>query len=370
MTAAAPPVPERWEEELASLPPREYLACFDVEFYLQDALRQFLLRRQSGGGQPAHHFMGQYLDAVLRGEHVVGRDFAYAGATPLNRRALALRLRAALEGAVGSWGAWSTALTAGDFLYLIAQVCPDFPADIVKEAAEHAEPADPEEHRALGELAPRSAGERAAACEFRSAALDAEGQPLLVFGSLRRLVELQLVHPELLRALRQAFGRGEAGHRRGALEDLHDQFSGGSPRSPLRSEERWPRAALARALEGQLAAQRRADPHGLRRILRRLKQPREVGDPCELMGFSEALAAIAEGFELRPAYQPADIAAVAGGAPVPHEGPVAARGADRGAKEVPAASAMSGSQRSQRPSSAAGARRGGAVTRARSLGRV
>ncbi|CAK0846574.1 unnamed protein product [Prorocentrum cordatum] len=191
-------------------------------------------------------------------------------------------------------GALGAILIAAVWLYPvwsvpIWEVCPDFPADIVKEdpgdAAEHAEPAEPGEHRALGE----NPGESAAGLRPRNAALGAEdpGQPLLVFGSLRRLVELQLVHPELLRALRRAFGRSEAGHRRGALEDFHDECSGGSPQPPLLSQDRWPRAALARALEGQLAGQRGADPQGLRRILRRLRQPGEFGNPSEPMDFSE-----------------------------------------------------------------------------------
>jgi len=220
-------------EALADLPPRQYLERFHVEFYLQDALSLFLTRRRNDT-RSAPEFIGQYLEAVLRGEHVIHRGFSYINSTPLNRRAFVLLVREALSGVADPE---STALTAYDFHDLVVQLCTDFPLAVVLEAAHYAERAvqhtntadkriDSRKYHLLGQTAPLVGGIAHLASDSLAASgsggtatnatdvggrveatneSSAEHSSLLVFCSLQRLVEFCFVYGELLGVLKRIF---------------------------------------------------------------------------------------------------------------------------------------------------------------------
>ena len=65
----------------------------DTTAYLRDAVELLLLHRPE---QPLA-FMDEYFDAVLRGRHVVGRDFAFVSATARNRIAFVAAFRTTFD---------------------------------------------------------------------------------------------------------------------------------------------------------------------------------------------------------------------------------------------------------------------------------
>ena len=65
----------------------------DTTAYLRDAVELLLLHRPE---QPLA-FMDEYFDAVLRGRHVVGRDFAFVSATARNRLAFVAAFRTTFD---------------------------------------------------------------------------------------------------------------------------------------------------------------------------------------------------------------------------------------------------------------------------------
>ena len=69
-------------EERFKMTPQEYLDHFKVSTILQDAFKTILDRREDN----ARSLFLQYLEATLKGEHILLREHAFVNATPLNRR--------------------------------------------------------------------------------------------------------------------------------------------------------------------------------------------------------------------------------------------------------------------------------------------
>jgi len=222
-------------EELASLSSEEYLEHFQIEFYLGDlastlgglnrSTRDKVVGLANDDRGNAPECICRYFDALLRGEHVVGREFEYINQTPLNRRAFVKHLRCGLRNVTGPG---RTAVTAHDFHDLAVQLCPGFPLRIVELAASFAEEADPSKHHFLAEARPFSAsasrnasalGSGAGSTAAENAATPSRSPvqaALLVFASLLRLVEFCFVYSEFLSLAQDVFS---AARRMGDSDD-------------------------------------------------------------------------------------------------------------------------------------------------------
>ena len=84
--------------------------------YFEDAARQAL----SKGDKPAER-LRDYFRKVVAMEHVVGREYAYVGATAWNRRAFIVAFRECVEPLL------DVDVTVADFHQLLILLCPDFP---------------------------------------------------------------------------------------------------------------------------------------------------------------------------------------------------------------------------------------------------
>jgi len=69
-------------DERFKMSAQEYLETYKVSTILQDAFRMVLDRRSDN----ARALFIQYLEATLKGEHILLRDHAFLNATPLNRK--------------------------------------------------------------------------------------------------------------------------------------------------------------------------------------------------------------------------------------------------------------------------------------------
>jgi hypothetical protein len=69
-------------EERFKMSAQEYLDTFKVSTILQDAFKMVLDRRPDN----ARSLFVQYLEATLKGEHILLRDHAFVNATLLNRK--------------------------------------------------------------------------------------------------------------------------------------------------------------------------------------------------------------------------------------------------------------------------------------------
>eukprot|EP00927_Polykrikos_kofoidii_P080053 TRINITY_DN76918_c0_g1_i1.p1 TRINITY_DN76918_c0_g1~~TRINITY_DN76918_c0_g1_i1.p1 ORF type:complete len:366 (+),score=51.42 TRINITY_DN76918_c0_g1_i1:66-1163(+) len=178
-------------EELAELSPQQYLQHFQMDVYLQDLVSLLMARRRTDG-RSVPQFIGHYFETVLRGQHVVQRDYNFVCKTPLNRRAFVALLRSALRG-IPEPG--STAVTARDFHDLVIRLCPSFPLALVEHAATYAEPADEARHRLLGQVEAFGA----------SSSMSPNPNVLKVLLSLQRMVEFCIVYPEVLALVQSHF---------------------------------------------------------------------------------------------------------------------------------------------------------------------
>mmetsp|Transcript_80433 Transcript_80433/g.239647 ORF Transcript_80433/g.239647 Transcript_80433/m.239647 type:complete len:349 (-) Transcript_80433:42-1088(-) len=310
-------------EELAELPPRQYLERFHVEFYLRDIICLFLARRRGDSRSPPE-FISQYLEAVLRGEHVLHRGFKYINSTPVNRRAFVGVLRQGLRGVRGPE---TTALTPHDFHDLVSHLCGDFPLAIVLEAARHAKRADPRRHHLLGENVPVASSDLQPPLGSEGAASPDGAVELYVFRSLQRLAEFCLVYSELLGAVRHLYREEVAlwPARPGASEaaaggaDSSRAAVGSAPGDAVR----WPRSQLAAELRfygSALAGAAMPSERALRRLSRPAEDEGPPGGEERPIGFSEALAEMVELFELAPATYPEELAGRAGALPEEAQG--------------------------------------------------
>lgn len=279
-------------EALRALPAREYLDHFQLDFYLRDALSQFLSRSTAGKreSRSASDFFARYFDAVLRGEHLLGCGYRYMAATPFNRRSFVRLLREGLSG-VAEPGC--TAVMPLDFHDLVVRLCPDFPAALVLEAAEHAElDTASRRWRLLGSSTPAPLGGTAAEARAAGSAAMAGGRRLCAFDLLQRLVEVSFVYSELVFVMARIFAE--------------DACLGRVSRTTLVSELR----RGGRALSGAALPSERQ----LLRLLAPVAADARAEE--ELISYGEALAEMAVHFELLPAtfvagVRHADLAAAA-----------------------------------------------------------
>lgn len=76
-------------DERFKMSPQEYLDTFKVSTILQDAFKTILNRREDN----ARPIFIQYLEATLKGEHILLREHAFVNSTPLNRKCFLQQVR-------------------------------------------------------------------------------------------------------------------------------------------------------------------------------------------------------------------------------------------------------------------------------------
>ncbi|XP_076878339.1 centriolar satellite-associated tubulin polyglutamylase complex regulator 1 isoform X2 [Brachyhypopomus gauderio] len=114
-----------------SLTTDEYLAETDVFFYLSDAVTQLLQHREEYVQFGVIRYFAEYFTSVKNRNHVLFREFSYIKATPHNRAAF-IRIFWKCFRPIGKNGDLLTMLEYSSLLQLI---CPDFPAELVQNAA-------------------------------------------------------------------------------------------------------------------------------------------------------------------------------------------------------------------------------------------
>mmetsp|Transcript_30998 Transcript_30998/g.27424 ORF Transcript_30998/g.27424 Transcript_30998/m.27424 type:complete len:139 (+) Transcript_30998:333-749(+) len=115
--------------------PQEYLDHFKVSTILQDAFKTILDRREDN----ARSLFIQYLEAVLKGEHILLREHAFVNATPLNRRCFLQQVRKVFHTTP-----CYKVITGLDYLQLLTLICSDFPKSLMIEAVRIINVADTE----------------------------------------------------------------------------------------------------------------------------------------------------------------------------------------------------------------------------------
>mmetsp|Transcript_41281 Transcript_41281/g.74642 ORF Transcript_41281/g.74642 Transcript_41281/m.74642 type:complete len:187 (+) Transcript_41281:52-612(+) len=107
-----------------------YLQSFNFDFYLQE----LCARLQGRGANAAElELLADFFGRLADGTHVQHRNFAYVTATPLNRKAFVHWLRNALS--VLPMPPDSMSCTVRDFHDMLVEMCPDFPLQMVEDAA-------------------------------------------------------------------------------------------------------------------------------------------------------------------------------------------------------------------------------------------
>ncbi|XP_026872986.2 UPF0705 protein C11orf49 homolog [Electrophorus electricus] len=109
----------------------EYLAETDVFFYLHDAVTQLLEHRDEYVRFGVVRYFAEYFASVKDRTHVLFREFGYVKATPRNRAAF-IRIFWRCFRQIGKSGDLLTVLEYSSLLQLL---CPDFPAELVQNAA-------------------------------------------------------------------------------------------------------------------------------------------------------------------------------------------------------------------------------------------
>lgn len=113
------------DEERYALSPAAYLERYGVALLLEEAAARGLAA--AAGGESAVDAAAQWLAQAARGTHVVGREWAFTGALPRNRRALLEALRPAVAKVPAP-------LCAPDWHALVQLLCPDAPAELTAAA--------------------------------------------------------------------------------------------------------------------------------------------------------------------------------------------------------------------------------------------
>jgi len=202
------------------------------------------------------------------------------------------------QGLEGVREPWCVAVMPMDFHDLVVRICPDFPATLVLEAAEHAHCAGAWRcWRLLGSQIPVPLG----GAEM-SAAAGVEGSQLRVFESLQRLVEFCFVYSELVFVMKHVFAE-EAVFGRVSRTTLVSELRRGGralPGGALPSEGK-----LLRLLAAPAGTAQAAEASGASSASQRARQEgKAVVDP-ETVSYGKALVEMAHHFDLLPpAYVP------------------------------------------------------------------
>lgn len=105
-----------------------YCLRHGLEVYLQDAAQLYCA---TASGSSAAEWMAHYLSAVVCGQHLPWRHYAFVSGTHFNRKCFLVSAQRSLgpfsAGAAGR-------LSFGDAHSLLQLLCPDFPAAVVKNA--------------------------------------------------------------------------------------------------------------------------------------------------------------------------------------------------------------------------------------------
>lgn len=175
--------------DLWEMSPESYTKHFSLDFYFRDVLS---IPRDGRSAE----FLGRYFDMVLRGEHLMGRTFAFVSGTPANRRVFVGLFRQCMSGAV-------TSMTLHDFHDLVLRLCSDFPWAVVQDA---------------GMYAPRVASTPcnpavSSTPVSREREVRSTSRELVLYDrdSLQRVVEFCFVYAELLCIVKSFFETREEG---------------------------------------------------------------------------------------------------------------------------------------------------------------
>ncbi|MBN3308660.1 CK049 protein, partial [Amia calva] len=107
------------------------LAQKNVLFYLEDAINQLLEHRDEYTQFGIVRYFAEYFGSVRSGNHVLFREFSYVKATPHNRAAF-IRIFWRCFRQIGKNG---DLLAMTEYCSLLQLLCPDFPVEMVQNAA-------------------------------------------------------------------------------------------------------------------------------------------------------------------------------------------------------------------------------------------
>ncbi|CAE7208032.1 Ferredoxin [Symbiodinium natans] len=211
-------------------------------------------------------------------------------ATPENRRAFVQHFRKQLSQVTRDVSV--IALTAQDFHDMVVMLCPDFPLDLIIDAADFVPPADTQSHRFLGQRSP------VASVRGDDADPSPDSADLVLFPmiKLQRMVEFRFVYPEVFRSVKDlykrqgqsAFALDAAVSRITLVRHLRDVLFGtvGTVQIALRGAALPSEGALQKLLQGK---------RGL------------LEGFSEELSLSEAMRDMAASFELIPSSIPAQL---------------------------------------------------------------
>eukprot|EP00743_Colponemidia_sp_Colp-15_P010497 GILK01011566.1.p1 GENE.GILK01011566.1~~GILK01011566.1.p1 ORF type:complete len:180 (-),score=21.62 GILK01011566.1:280-786(-) len=114
------------EDSSSSLSSAEYLERHNLSLYLNDVVSILLQQRTE---QPLQ-ILNEYFAHVVKGNHVIQRDFAFVNANEWNRKSFIQVMKKATEKSFQDQDG-----TVDDCHQLLGMFCPDFPFALVHEAA-------------------------------------------------------------------------------------------------------------------------------------------------------------------------------------------------------------------------------------------
>ncbi|XP_028305934.1 centriolar satellite-associated tubulin polyglutamylase complex regulator 1 isoform X1 [Gouania willdenowi] len=114
-----------------AVPAEQYLADTNVLFYLSDAVTQLLEHKVEYTQFGVIRFFAEYFSSVKNSNHVLFREFSYITATPHNRASF-VRVFWRCYRQIGKSGELLSAL---EYRSLLQLLCPDFPVEVVQNAA-------------------------------------------------------------------------------------------------------------------------------------------------------------------------------------------------------------------------------------------
>ncbi|XP_034389968.1 UPF0705 protein C11orf49 homolog isoform X3 [Cyclopterus lumpus] len=115
----------------STVPDDEYLADSDVSFYLSDAVTQLLEHKEEYSQFGVIRYFAEYFSSVKNSNHVLFREYNYIRATPHNRASF-IRVFWRCYRQIGKSG---DLLSMLEYRSLLQLLCPDFPLEMVQNAA-------------------------------------------------------------------------------------------------------------------------------------------------------------------------------------------------------------------------------------------
>ncbi|XP_070686924.1 centriolar satellite-associated tubulin polyglutamylase complex regulator 1 [Pempheris klunzingeri] len=115
----------------STVPVDEYLADSNVLFYLSDAVTQLLEHKEEYIQFGVIRYFAEYFSSVKNSNHILFREYNYIRATPHNRASF-IRVFWRCYRQIGKSG---DLLSMLEYRSLLQLLCPDFPAEMVQNAA-------------------------------------------------------------------------------------------------------------------------------------------------------------------------------------------------------------------------------------------